>query len=166
MSEHPGFAGRLREWARSDPGRVAIREAGPTGWQEITFAGLDQLADRCASRLERAGARAGDFTLYFLRPSIEGYAVFYGLLRIGAVPVFIDPRMSLPRLLSCVAEAAPRILVGVPQVHALRLVARRAFAATEIALSSGRAWPGVLRLEEGLTESRADRGYQVDPASA
>jgi acyl-CoA synthetase (AMP-forming)/AMP-acid ligase II len=170
------FDSTLRAWARSDPGRAAIREpvrrrrflgkaSARPQWHGITFAALDQLADRYASRLERAGVRDGDRALYLLRPSIQGYAAFYGLLRIGAVPVFIDPRMPRPRLLACVADAAPRVLVGVPSAHILRLLARQAFAATEIGLTSGAGRLSALRLAGDLAEPRVQESGGADPAA-
>ncbi len=160
MPDDHTFPSRLRDWARSDPGRVAIREpvrrvnwlgrsARHNAWHEITYAELDRLADRYASCLERAGTRDGDRVLYLLHPSIHGYAVFYGLLRVGAVPLFIDPRMPLARLLACVTEAAPRVLIGVTAARVLRLIARQAFSTTEISLPSGTGWMAESHLRKG-----------------
>jgi acyl-CoA synthetase (AMP-forming)/AMP-acid ligase II len=141
VSEDAGFAATLSQWARAGPDRTALLEPGPRGtWRATTFVELDTLANRYAAGLARAGVRAGDRALYLLRPSAEGYAVFYALLRLGAVPGFIDPRMSVARVLACVAAIGPRVVVSVPALHALRVVARRPFAATELAITSGHRW--------------------------
>jgi acyl-CoA synthetase (AMP-forming)/AMP-acid ligase II len=145
MTADANFAATLRSRAQAEPGQTALVEpAGQggvaAGWRRTTFGELDGLADRYAIGLTRAGVRAGDRVLYLLRPCAEGYAVFYALLRLGAIPAFIDPRMSLPRLLACVEAIRPRVVVAVPALLALRLVAQRAFAAVEVFITSGPRW--------------------------
>jgi acyl-CoA synthetase (AMP-forming)/AMP-acid ligase II len=78
--------------------------------------------------------------LYLLRPSADAFAVFYALLRLGAVPAFIDPRMELSHLLACVAAVRARILLAIPAVHGLARLARRAFASTEVRIGPGPVW--------------------------
>ena len=141
MSDDIGLAGTLSRWARAGPDRTALLEPSTRGtWHPTTFGELDALANRYAAGLARAGVQAGDRALYLLRPSAEGYAVFYALLRLGAVPAFIDPRMSVARVLACVAAVRPRVVVSVPGLHALRFVARRPFATVELAITSGHRW--------------------------
>lgn len=141
MSQEATFPATLRAQARLRPGATALVEPGPRRagrptWRSITFGELDALADRYASGLTRRGVRCGDRVLYLLRPSIDGYAVFYALLELGAVPVFIDPRMGLRPMLRCVETMRPRVALVVPLLRALGMVARRPFAATELWLTS------------------------------
>ncbi|TFG53023.1 MAG: peptide synthase, partial [Gemmatimonadales bacterium] len=127
---------------------------GRQGWRSTSYGALDALADRYASGLAREGVRSGDRVLYMLRPSVEGYAVFYALLRLGAVPAFLDPRMGLTRLLACVEAIRPRVIIAVPAFQSLRLIARLAFAGTELAITSGRIWlPATRRLRRCLADS-------------
>lgn len=141
MSDDLGFAATLGRWARAAPDRIALLEPVARGrWRATTFGELDVLASRYAVGLARAGVRAADRALYLLRPSAEGYAVFYALLRLGAVPAFIDPRMSVERILACVAAIRPRVVISVPALHALRVIARHSFATAEVAITSGHRW--------------------------
>jgi acyl-CoA synthetase (AMP-forming)/AMP-acid ligase II len=143
VSEDTGFAGTVSRWARAGPDRTALFEPGGRGrhsWRATTFGELDALANRYAVGLAHAGVRAGDRVLYLLRPSAEGYAVFYALLRLGAIPAFIDPGMGVARLLACVEAVRPRVVLAVPALHALRVVARRPFATAELAITSGHRW--------------------------
>ena len=159
MSADASFATTLHTWAHAEPGRVALLEPdglglGTSRWRGTTFGELDALTDRYAIGLARQGVRRGDRVLYLLPPSAEGYAVFYALLRLGAIPAFIDPRMSLPRLLACVEAIRPRVVIAVPAVHALRLVARRPFAAVQLFITSGhRSFWGGRTLRQCLAES-------------
>ncbi len=144
MSEDANFAATLTRWARAEPDRTALVEmtGGRRGRSErrgATFSQLDRLADRYAVGLARSGLRCGDRVLYLLRPSVDGFAVFYALVRLGAIPCFIDPRMALDRLLACVRAIRPYAVVGVPEVHLLRMVAREPFASARL-ITSGHGW--------------------------
>jgi acyl-CoA synthetase (AMP-forming)/AMP-acid ligase II len=149
------LAGTLRMRARAHPGSVALIEpAGRRTWRRVSFGELDRLADRYAAGLARAGVRQGDRALYLLRPSSDGYAVFYALLRLGAIPVFLDPRMAVRRLLACIQAVRPRVVLAVPALQGLRLLAPRAFASAEVVIASGRVrLPGTRLLRRCLGEA-------------
>ncbi len=141
MPEDAHFSATLSAQAHHRPEATALIEPGPrrnggATWRRITFRELDALADRYATGLARHGVRRGDRALYLLRPSIDGYAVFYALLRLGAIPVFIDPRMGLGRLLACVETTRPRVALTVPLFRAVARFLRSPFAATELWITS------------------------------
>ena len=151
MTPDANFAATLTDRARAQPHTAALIE--PNG-RRVTFAELESLFLRYAHGLERQGVRHGDRVLYMLPPSIDGYAVFYALLRIGAVPVLMDPRMGFRRLIECISTVRPRVIVAAPLVHAVRTFLRRPFAAAEILITAGRRWFwGGARLADCLTES-------------
>ncbi len=134
------FAAVLAARARRHPARTALVEGG-AGGREIAFGAFDALADAYARGLARHGVRPGDRALYLLRPSIDGFAVFFALLRLGAVPVLIDPRMPARSLLASIAGVRPEVVLAVPLVHAVRtLLARRAFAGARVLVTAGRRW--------------------------
>lgn len=167
MLETFALAESLAEWARTDPERTALIQPGSAGnvsWERVTFAELNFLADRYAAGLSRAGVRRRDRVLYMLQPSAHSYAVFYALLRLGAVPAFIDPRMPLPRLLECVSQVRPRVVIAVPLFHALRLISRRYFVASELCITSGRRWSGArLELRRCLVDDDTFRSARAAP---
>jgi acyl-CoA synthetase (AMP-forming)/AMP-acid ligase II len=78
----------------------------------------------------------------FVPPGAELVALFHALLRLGALPVLIDPGMGRTALLECLARAAPAALIGVPRVHLARRLFPRAFAGVRLAVALGRA-PGL-----------------------
>jgi acyl-CoA synthetase (AMP-forming)/AMP-acid ligase II len=80
-----------------------------------------------------------------LRPGVAFVATAFALLRLGAVPVFADPGLGRRHLLPCIAAAAPRGMIAVPLLHAVRAVRPGPFRAVRFAVSSG-FWPGALAL--------------------
>ena len=165
MPDDANFAATLSARARAHPGATALIESGAR--RTITFGALESLAGRYAHGLARWGVRSGDRALYLLRPSIDSYAVFYALLRLGAVPVLMDPRMGLRRLLTCIAVVRPRVVLAVPLVHAVRVFARQPFAAAQVLITAGRRWFwGGVRLSECLAEDGTLGNPPTAPADA
>jgi len=159
--DHENFAVTLTQRARAQPAQLALIEQHG---RRITFEELDRLASRFASGLARHGVRRGDRALYMLRPSIEGYAVFYALLRIGAVPVLMDPRMGLRRLLDCIASVRPRVVLAVPLVHAVRTLVPRPFAGAELLITAGPRWFwGGVRLADCLAATDGFGNGRTEP---
>ena len=139
----------LGEWlplhAASAPGRLAIASPdGKGGWRRLTYAELESEASRLASGLESMGVRAGDRACMFVKPGPELVALFWALLRIGAVPVVADPGMGRERLLACMAKMAPRVFLGIPKAHVARRLYPKAFRTVELAVTVGRRlfWGG------------------------
>jgi 2,3-dihydroxybenzoate-AMP ligase len=81
----------LRRWAAAGGDRIAVTGAGPQGTRSMTYAGLDAAADRVAAGLRRLGLRRGDRVVVQLPNVVEFAAVCFGLLRLGALPVFALP---------------------------------------------------------------------------
>src|SRR5687767_6389164 len=71
-------------------------------WDEWTYARLDAEASAYARGLRANGVREGDRVLLLVRPSLEFYAVLFGLFLLGAVPVLLDAGMGLANLLKCI----------------------------------------------------------------
>ena len=118
----------LADSAAAAPGRDAIiAPDGKGGWSRITFLELDTLVTGYGRFLQRQGVAQGDLSLVMVPPGIPLIALFYALLRIGAVPVMIDPGMGLRAFLRCVETSRPRHLIGVPKAHVARALFGRSF---------------------------------------
>ena len=109
-------------------------------WDAWSYAELDHHSDAYARGFVAAGIRRGDRAVMAMRPSLDFYAVVYGLFKIGAIPVVLDPGMGRKNLLTCIERTAARVLVGSPAVHALATFVRRPFAAAEVRITAGRRW--------------------------
>jgi acyl-CoA synthetase (AMP-forming)/AMP-acid ligase II len=150
------IASHLQDMARRMPDRPAlIRAAGGRGGgrghdRSWSFAQLEDLTNRLAGALCAAGIDRGARTLVMIPPGLNFLTVIFGLFKIGAVPVLVDPRMGLRAMLGCVRQAAPQALIGVPLAAALRLARPASFSGVNVVISAGRRWFGGLSLSRLL----------------
>ncbi|MCA9797583.1 MAG: AMP-binding protein, partial [Candidatus Eremiobacteraeota bacterium] len=82
----------------------------------------------------------GDRVLMMLRPNIDFIAVIFALMKMGAVPVIIDPGMGRKAFLQCVAETEPAAMIGIPLGHVLRTIFPKAFKTITHFVTAGRRW--------------------------
>ena len=105
---------------------VAIHPTAEAKHETRTFRQLDQESDAAAAHLARAGLAAGDRVLLAVRPGHDLIVGMFALLKLGAVPVAIDPGMGWSAFLDCVRRSRPTALVG---VRAAALLSRLPFTA-------------------------------------
>ncbi len=86
---------------------VAIRSQGGS----VTYAGALDLVKRTAAGLRALGVRPEDRVAMAMFDSVEFVAAFLGAMRIGAVPVPMNPLLPARDLGAIVADARARILV-------------------------------------------------------
>jgi len=139
-------ARHLREAARRSPEFCAARVPvgnDPSGgilYVERTFAELDRESDAAAALFCGCGITAGARTLLLAKPGLDLILSMFALLKIGAVPVAIDPGMGLRRFLQCVAETRPAAVVGAPLAVFLTRLFRRAFTSVRARVATGGAF--------------------------
>ncbi|WP_194827700.1 fatty acid CoA ligase family protein [Nocardia sp. XZ_19_231] len=137
---------RFRELAREEPDREAvIHPDGSTAdglpeYRSITYRDLDRWSDAIAEHLTDSGVGSGTRTIVLVLPSPELYAILFALLKIGAVPVVIDPGMGVRRMVHCLRAAEAEAFIGIPQAHALRVLFPRSFRRVRTTLTVGRRW--------------------------
>ena len=105
---------------------VAIHPTAEAKHETRTFRQLDQESDAAAAHLARAGLAAGDRVLLAVRPGHDLIVGMFALLKLGAVPVAIDPGMGWSAFLDCFRRSRPTALVG---VRAAALLSRLPFTA-------------------------------------
>ena len=153
------IASYLPLMARSAPARPAIIEPDPrvsNGWRTVSFAELDRKSDAYAAGLIKVGVVRGTRTVMMAPPSLEFFALVFGLFKVGAVLVLIDPGIARHALVSCLTEVRPEAFIGVPRAHVARLLFPRSFRSVRSLVTVGRrfGWGGhtlaeVERLGEG-----------------
>jgi acyl-CoA synthetase (AMP-forming)/AMP-acid ligase II len=140
----------LVEAASRAPFRPAIvfpagrDRSGRSKYVQLTFQQLNEESDRYAHGLHEYGIAQGDRTLVMVTPGVEFIAVAFALLKIGAVPVFIDPGLlyrDRKAFVQCIAETEPVNYIAVSRAHILRLAFRKAFATVRRYVTVGRRWP-------------------------
>ncbi len=108
-------AGLLCEAATRHPDRAAL-----LGAESVSFGDLWDRVDRCSAGLLRDGLKPGDRAICMIPMSVDLYVVLLGLMKAGAVAVFVDPWIGMAQIAAFSAFAEPRAWVGVPRSHALR----------------------------------------------
>lgn len=135
----------LRARASEHPDKPAIRfpagrQGGRPAWDTLTFGELDALADRFAHGFATSGIARGDRALVLIKPGPDLYGTLFGLLRMGAIPVLLDPGMGLRGVLSCVEQIGARAVIAISPVHAVRCFLRKPFRAMEVSITAGNRW--------------------------
>lgn len=140
---YTNIAQTLPDMAAKAPFRPAVifpagyEKDGQARYIQLTFRQLDELCDQYAHGLRDYGIRAGMRTLVLVRPGATLIGLAFALLKLGAVPVVIDPGMGRRAFLQCVREAEPEALVGIPLAHGLRALFPGAFKSVKYAVTTG-----------------------------
>ncbi|QIS04656.1 AMP-binding protein [Nocardia brasiliensis] len=158
---------RFRAFARTEPDRAAViypdgtDAAGLPAYRHVSYRELDDWSETIAERLTEAGVGSGTRTIVLVLPSPELYAILFALLKIGAVPVVIDPGMGLRKMVHCLRAVEAEAFIGIPPAHAVRVLFRRSFRKVRTTVTVGRRWfwRGAKLADWGTTPSRtgADR---------
>lgn len=114
-------AGRHPETpAVQDPARRG-RNAGFLG-AGLTYRQLDEVSDAMALGLRAIGIAPRTRAVLMVGPGVELFALVFGVLKAGIVPVLIDPGIGLRNLRQCCREAEPEVFIGIPKAIAAGLV--------------------------------------------
>ncbi len=140
------LAFHLQTMADQQPYQKAVifpegRDAnGRVAYTHLTFRQLDQESDCLAHGLEKAGITRGTRTILMVTPSLDFFCLTFALIKIGAVPVMVDPGMGLNRMLSCFKEGDPEAFIGIPKAHILRTLFPKFFNTVKTWVTVGRRW--------------------------
>jgi acyl-CoA synthetase (AMP-forming)/AMP-acid ligase II len=121
LTEPKNVAAGLSAMAASQPHALAVvvpegrDRAGRVRYTHLTYRQLDQDSDRIACGLLATGTRSGARALVMVRPGLDFFSLVFALFKAGVVPVLIDPGIGLRNLGRCAGQAAPEVLIGIPQ---------------------------------------------------
>jgi acyl-CoA synthetase (AMP-forming)/AMP-acid ligase II len=83
----------------------------------MTYAELSRAAERVAGGLRAHGLGPGDRVFIFIPMVAELYVTLFGVLRLGAVAVFLDSWARRDQLAACARQVEPRGFVGPAPAH-------------------------------------------------
>ena len=107
------FADSVRRF----PDRVAIIDLYGGEEREITYAQLDERADRAAGLVRRLGVKAGERVGMIVGNRVEFLEIFFGAMRAGAIPVAINTRLARDTLKFILEDAECRAAFVEPEAH-------------------------------------------------
>lgn len=129
---------------------LSVSPDGRVVHAHCTFRQLDQASDAAARVFHAEGITQGTRVLLAVRPGHDLIVCMFGLLKLGAIPVAIDPGMGFRSYLNCVRHARPTALVAVRAAHWLSLLPFAAFNSLEHRVTvGGQRWR--TQLAQGLS---------------
>jgi acyl-CoA synthetase (AMP-forming)/AMP-acid ligase II len=126
--EHVNVAAFLGDLARSQPDALAVAVSdgrnldGTARYAELTALELHRRSDRIAHALVSVGIGSGVRTALMVKPGLDFFSLTFAMLKVGAVPVMVDPGMGTKNLGKCLGEAEPEAFIGIPKAQAARAV--------------------------------------------
>ncbi|MCK5313040.1 MAG: AMP-binding protein [Desulfobacteraceae bacterium] len=113
---------------------------GRVTYSQITFKQLEKGSDEIAFGLENVGITRGTRTILMVTPSIEFFYIIFAMIKIGAVPVVVDPGMGIKRMLSCLEQSKPEAFIGIEKAHVLRKLTPMYFKSIKTWVTVGKRW--------------------------
>jgi long-chain acyl-CoA synthetase len=130
------FAGSVARY----PDRVAVIDLYGGVERFVTYAQLDERADRVAGLVRRLGVQPGGRVGMIVGNRVEFLEIFFGTMRAGAIPVPINTRLARDTLKFILEDAECRIAFVEPAIHHGAMgVAQAAPLAQRIALEQAPA---------------------------
>lgn len=115
----------------------------------VSFAELNRRSDRYAEYLSEHGVAPLDRTMLMVRPSAEFICLTFGLFKLGATIILIDPGMGYANLLRCIERVEPKVLIGIPKAHYFSRLFPKPFTAVRHRFSCGNSFglggPNILK---------------------
>ncbi|MEZ4742097.1 MAG: fatty acid CoA ligase family protein [Bdellovibrionota bacterium] len=112
--KHPYMRAVVFPHGRDDNGRVS--------YTQLTYQQLVQEMNIVARGLQSEGIVKGSRVALMAKPSLDFFAVFFALFRVGAVPVMIDPGIGVRNIKKCLAEAEAEFFIGITKAQIARVV--------------------------------------------
>ncbi len=93
--------------------RIPVRKKGNfiTG-KAISFREFAQEVDTAVKNLKKMGVNERSRVLLLVAPGKELLLATFALLKMGAIPIVIDPGMGIKNFLTCVKNSSPQFLLG------------------------------------------------------
>ncbi len=103
------------------PDRAALAiDRGGGRVEQATFAELWDRGDRISTGLVRSGLAPGDRAILMIPVSVDLYATLLGVLKMGAVVVFVSPWLGREHIASTADHVSPVAYIGSPKSQLLR----------------------------------------------
>jgi olefin beta-lactone synthetase len=91
-------------------------------WKTITYQQLLDLSNRITSGLQACNLTSGMTVALMTPPSIEFFALSFALIKLGIIPIILDPAIGLKKVTECFKESKPDIFIGNTITHSLRKI--------------------------------------------
>lgn len=125
-------------------------------YSQMTFNQLEEESDKLAFGLEKIGIIRGTRTILMVPPGMDFFIILFAMLKVGAVPVVVDPGMGLNRMLQCLQQGKPKAFIGIEKAHVLRKLKPHFFKPIKHWVTVGKRWFwGGYTLDQLITDNNA-----------
>jgi acyl-CoA synthetase (AMP-forming)/AMP-acid ligase II len=104
---------------------------------KMTYRELEKEVDKYSFGFESAGIKNRTLTILMVPVGPEFFIITFALLRIGAIPVMIDPGMGIRALLKALKDLKAEAFIGIPGAHLLRFIRPEVFETVKIKINTG-----------------------------
>lgn len=122
----------LFSFAKANPDKPALLNPA-----RITFSEFCSLTEKYGRGFLNSGIIKGTKTVVLVSSGIDLFAITYALLRIGAVPIMIDPGMGVKNMAIALSKTSAKAFIGIPKAHLLRILYPKAFSSVDLIFIKG-----------------------------
>lgn len=109
-------------------------------YEALTYRRCQELMDCYARGMRNLGIERGDTAVVLLKPMRDFMPVLLALLKVGAIPVALEPGEPREQKLKSIQEIGPKVMVAIPSARALRILYPRAFRSITRTVAVGDSW--------------------------
>jgi len=113
---------RFESNAARHPDKAAFIYPRNGDWTTVTYTQLLDLSNRFAPGLLAAHVTPNMRAALMTPPSVEFFALAFAMLKLGIIPIVIDPAIGFKKLGECLTESKPDIFIGNKLTHSLRVI--------------------------------------------
>ncbi len=88
--------------------------------QWISYSSLDKQINQYAQSFVQIGLKKGTYTILLVTASPIFFMISMALLRIGAIPVMIDPGMGISKMINALSTVKATAFIGIPKASLLK----------------------------------------------
>jgi acyl-CoA synthetase (AMP-forming)/AMP-acid ligase II len=113
---------------------------GKMAYSHLTFRQLNQRSNELARGLQQAGVIRGTRAAVQMLPGIEWFSITYALLKIGAVPILLQPSLGMRKMAQCVKTVEPEILITEPRYQVIQLFNSNNYQSVHLQINTEKRW--------------------------
>lgn len=135
------------------------------GEERCSYTELDATSNRVANALMKLGVKKGDRVFLLLENSLEYIVTYFGVVKIGAIAVPVDPKYKADEVASLITNCQPKILVAESPILDPLIPLLPSFTSVERVIDLSSKYKGqFLTYEEMVTSNPADPvKFESDP---
>ena len=132
-------------------------------WKTVTYAQLLNSTNRIAFGLQACSLTSGMRAVLMTPPSAEFFVLVFALLKLGIVPIMVDPAIGLRKITECLKEASPDIFIGNTLTHTLRIIFGWGKESIKHNLTIDKVKSAALTVRLSLTVSKGQKSKVEEP---